>query len=91
MTRSKERRLLAVMFTLIYLARQVRHYSQGIRMATFESAVRGVQEHHRGLIGDSELLRVHFAARGSRRRATAFFEDKFNAARDDAGDDDLPF
>ena len=56
---------LAVLITLIYLALQVRENTRSIRMATFESAVRGVQDHHRTLITDPELLRVHFAGQKS--------------------------
>ncbi len=52
---------VGVIASLIYVALQIRQNTRGTRMATFESAVRGVQDHTRALIGDPELLRVHFA------------------------------
>ncbi len=56
---------VGVIASLLYVAMQIRQNTRGVRMATFESALRGVQEHTRALIGDPELLRVHFAGLAS--------------------------
>ena len=56
---------LAVIASLIYVAIQIRQNTRGTRIETFESAGRGVQEHHRTLIADPDLLRVFIAGHAS--------------------------
>ena len=52
---------VGVLAGLVYVAVQIRRNTQSMRISTFASAVRGVQEFHRNLIRDPELLRVYFA------------------------------
>ena len=49
---------LAVIASLIYVAIQIRQNNRGARIETFASAVRGVQEQHRALATNPELLRI---------------------------------
>ena len=51
---------IAALITLIHLAVQIRQNTRGLRISTLESGIRGLQAHTRALIGDRELLRVHF-------------------------------
>ena len=52
---------VGIIASLIYVAIQIRQNTRDSRMRAFESACRGVQEQHRNLIVDPELLQVFVA------------------------------
>jgi hypothetical protein len=56
---------VGIIASLIYVAIQIRQNTRGTRIETFESAVRGVQEQHRTLIVEPDLLRVFIAGHAS--------------------------
>ena len=56
---------VGIIASLIYVAIQIRQNTRGTRIETFESAGRGVQEQHRTLIVDPDLLRVFIAGHAS--------------------------
>ena len=56
---------VGIIASLVYVAIQIRQNTRSTRIETFESAGRGVQEQHRSLIVDPELLRDFVAGHAS--------------------------